>query len=162
PRYIRKGMARAEDEELYQTVYAQQAGAIAAPTAGLHFTAELFEKLHERGITWTFVTLHVGLGTFQPMKTEDPKKHRMHQEWGALSESCAQALAQCRERGGRIVAVGTTSVRLLETIARAGAPNPWSGETDLFIYPPFTFRAVDCLITNFHLPHTTLLLLVSA
>ncbi len=162
PPYIRKGMAKAEDQERYQTVFARQAGAVAAPTAGLHFTADVFDKLSQRGIGWTFVTLHVGLGTFQPMLTDDPKEHRMHQEWGALSEPAARAIARCKKREGRVIAVGTTSVRVLETVARTGPPRPWSGETDLFIYPPYDFRLTDALITNFHLPKTTLLLLVSA
>jgi len=135
---------------------------VAAPTAGLHFTPELFERLGQRGVGWTFLTLHVGLGTFQPVEAEDPTAHRMHREWGELPAPVADAVAACRARGKRVVAVGTTSVRVLETVAASGPPRPWSGETDLYIYPPYEFRSVDALVTNFHLPRTTLLLLVSA
>jgi S-adenosylmethionine:tRNA ribosyltransferase-isomerase len=162
PPYIRKGRGAAEDHERYQTVYARRAGAVAAPTAGLHFTPSLFERLRQRGIDRTFVTLHVGLGTFQPIQVADVTQHRMHREWGELSEDAAAAIAACRQRGGRLVAVGTTSVRVLETVAATGPLRPWSGETQLYIYPPYEFRAVDALITNFHLPRSSLLLLVSA
>jgi S-adenosylmethionine:tRNA ribosyltransferase-isomerase len=162
PPYIRKGRAVADDQQRYQTVYARRAGAVAAPTAGLHFTPELFERLGRRGIAHTFVTLHVGLGTFQPIQAADVTRHRMHREWGELSEPAAAAVAACQARGGRVVAVGTTSVRVLETVAAAGPVRPWSGETELYIYPPYRFGAVDALITNFHLPRSTLLLLVSA
>jgi S-adenosylmethionine:tRNA ribosyltransferase-isomerase len=162
PLYIRKGKAREEDQERYQTVFARQAGAVAAPAAGLHFTSRLFERLKQRGIAWTFLTLHVGLGTFQPIQVEDLRQHRMHREWGELATGSVEALAHCRQRGGRVVAVGTTVVRVLETIAASGPVRPWSGETELYIYPPYEFRAVDALITNFHLPRSTLLLLVSA
>jgi S-adenosylmethionine:tRNA ribosyltransferase-isomerase len=159
PPYIRKGRAADADRERYQTVYAQRAGAVAAPTAGLHFTPRVFEVLRQRGIGWTFVTLHVGLGTFQPIQTEDITQHPMHSEWGELSAATAEAIRACRARKGRIVAVGTTSVRVLET---AEEEQPWCGETRLFIYPPYSFRTVDALVTNFHLPRTTLLLLVAA
>ena len=175
PPYIRKGIARPEDEERYQTVYSRATGAVAAPTAGLHFTPELFARLDERGICKAFVTLHVGLGTFQPIQVEDIREHRMHTEWGELPAATARAVEECRERGGRVVAVGTTSVRVLETASRRVDPGgahggrqarrslkAWSGDTDLFIYPPFEFQVVDALITNFHLPRSTLLLLVSA
>jgi S-adenosylmethionine:tRNA ribosyltransferase-isomerase len=162
PPYIRKGRAAAADADRYQTVYARRAGAVAAPTAGLHFTPAVFEALRRRGIDRAFLTLHVGPGTFQPIQAEDVTRHRMHAEWGELPAATAEALAACRARGGRVVAVGTTSVRLLETAAAAGPPQPWSGETDLFIYPPYRFRAVDALVTNFHLPRSTLLLLVAA
>ena len=162
PPYIRKGAARPEDRARYQTVYARHEGAVAAPTAGLHFTPAVFERLQARGIAWAFVTLHVGLGTFLPMKSADPAKHAMHEEWAELSAETARTIAERRAAGGRIVAIGTTSVRVLETAARAGALKPWTGATDLFIYPPYAFRAVDALITNFHFPKTTLLLLVSA
>jgi S-adenosylmethionine:tRNA ribosyltransferase-isomerase len=162
PPYIRKGRAGAADVERYQTVYASRAGAVAAPTAGLHFTPEVFARLRERGVAWAFVTLHVGLGTFQPIQVADVTRHPMHREWGELPEATARALVECRERGGRVVAVGTTSVRVLETVAAAGPPRPWSGETGLFIYPPYRFRLVDALVTNFHLPRTSLLLLVAA
>jgi S-adenosylmethionine:tRNA ribosyltransferase-isomerase len=162
PPYIRKGCAVAADRARYQTVFAREAGAVAAPTAGLHFTPQLFERLKEQGIDWTFVTLHVGLGTFLPTQTDDFTQHHMHREQAELSAEAAQALRSCRERGGRVVAVGTTSVRVLETVAANGPLRSWSGETDLYIYPPYEFRAVDALITNFHLPRTSLLLLVSA
>jgi S-adenosylmethionine:tRNA ribosyltransferase-isomerase len=162
PPYIRKGRAADADRERYQTVFAQRTGAVAAPTAGLHFTPRVFTRLRERGIAWTYVTLHVGLGTFQPIQTDDPRQHRMHREWGELSAVAAAEIRACRERGGRVVAVGTTSVRVLETAAAVGDGQPWSGETELFIYPPYRFRAVDALVTNFHLPRTSLLLLVSA
>jgi S-adenosylmethionine:tRNA ribosyltransferase-isomerase len=166
PPYIRKGRVEAEDRERYQTVYARRAGAVAAPTAGLHFTPPLFERLRQQGIDCTFVTLHVGLGTFQPIQVADITQHQMHHEWGELREDAAAAIAACRQRGGRVVAVGTTSVRVLETAASRGRQTPgvrpWSGETALYIYPPYDFRAVDALITNFHLPRSSLLLLVSA
>ncbi len=162
PPYIRKGHATAADHQRYQTVYARQAGAVAAPTAGLHFTPRVFEMLKERGIDWTFLTLHVGLGTFQPIQAERIEEHRMHREWGELSAASAEAIRKCKERGGRVVAVGTTSVRVLESVAATGPVRTWSGETGLYIYPPYRFRAVDALVTNFHLPRTSLLLLVSA
>jgi S-adenosylmethionine:tRNA ribosyltransferase-isomerase len=135
---------------------------VAAPTAGLHFTPRLFERLKERGIDCAFLTLHVGLGTFQPVRTVDITQHRLHQEWGELPPETAEAILRCRQRGRRVVAVGTTSVRVLETVAASGPIRPWFGETDLFIHPPYTFRVVDGLVTNFHLPRTSLLLLVSA
>jgi S-adenosylmethionine:tRNA ribosyltransferase-isomerase len=168
PPYIRKGRAEPGDEERYQTVYARRAGAVAAPTAGLHFTPEVFERLERRGIGWSHVTLHVGPGTFQPIQCEDVTQHRMHREWGELPEATALAITACKARGGRVVAVGTTSVRVLETAAltdperERGILSAWSGETDLFIYPPYEFRIVDALLTNFHLPRSTLLLLVGA
>jgi S-adenosylmethionine:tRNA ribosyltransferase-isomerase len=162
PPYIRKGQAGAADPERYQTVFARRAGAVAAPTAGLHFTGEVLERLEQAGISRTFITLHVGPGTFQPIQVEDVTQHHMHAEWGELPETAADAIGTCRQRGGRIVAVGTTSVRALETVAASGPIRPWSGETGLYIYPPYSFRAVDALITNFHLPRTSLLLLVSA
>jgi S-adenosylmethionine:tRNA ribosyltransferase-isomerase len=161
PPYIRKGRATEADRERYQTVYAKQAGAVAAPTAGLHFTADVFERLRQRGIGWAFVTLHVGLGTFQPIQGDDWTQHRMHAEWGQLPAATAAAIAACKQRGGKVVAVGTTTVRVLET-ASADALTAWSGETELFIYPPYRFRVVDGLVTNFHLPRSTLLLLVGA
>lgn len=162
PPYIRKGQDRPEDRERYQTVFARHAGAIAAPTAGLHFTAELLDRLAAKGIEHAQVTLHVGLGTFQPIQCEDYTKHVMHKEWCRLPEETVSAIARCRARQGRIVAVGTTSVRVLETVAATGPIRPWAGETDLFIYPPYRFAAVDVLLTNFHLPGSTLLLLAAA
>lgn len=162
PPYIRKGRDHAEDRGRYQTVYAHTPGAVAAPTAGLHFTPRLFERLAERGVERAFVTLHVGLGTFQPIQSVDVRQHRMHRERAVLPEETVRAVTACRARGGRVVAVGTTSVRVLETAAATGPWQPWSGETDLFIFPPYEFRVVDALVTNFHLPRSTLLLLVAA
>jgi S-adenosylmethionine:tRNA ribosyltransferase-isomerase len=151
------------DRDRYQTVYASADGAVAAPTAGLHFTPEILATLAERGIAAAAVTLHVGLGTFLPVKVEDLAAHRMHSEWYELPPATAAAINAARGEGRRIVAVGTTSVRVLETAAGAdGFVEPGSGWTDIFIYPPARFRSVDALITNFHLPKSTLLMLVSA
>jgi len=162
PPYIRKGRARAADRLCYQTVYARAAGAVAAPTAGLHFTPMLLEELAKRGIQWTCVTLHVGLGTFHPIQAANIADHKMHRAWGEFSSTAAAAVAETRSRKGRIVAVRTTSVRVLETVAKPGRIRPLKGETEIYIYPPYTFQAVDAMITNFHLPRSTLLLLVSA
>jgi S-adenosylmethionine:tRNA ribosyltransferase-isomerase len=162
PPYIRRGRAADADRERYQTVYARRAGAVAAPTAGLHFTPALFEQLQERGVERAFVTLHVGAGTFRPVEVSDVTRHRTHREWGELPAATAEAVAACKQRGGRLVAVGTTAMRVLETAALGGEVRPWSGETDLTICPPFPFRAVDALVTNFHLPRSSLLLLVAA
>jgi S-adenosylmethionine:tRNA ribosyltransferase-isomerase len=162
PPYIRKGTAGVEDRNRYQTVYAQQAGAIAAPTAGLHFTPHLFDRLKGRGIGWTTVTLHAGLATFQPIQVEDYTQHPMHTEWGRLTQASVEAILACKAAGHRVVAVGTTSVRVLESVARLGPLSEWTGETNLYIHPPYDFKVVDGLITNFHLPRTTLLLLVAA
>jgi S-adenosylmethionine:tRNA ribosyltransferase-isomerase len=162
PPYIRKGRAAGPDRERYQTVYARQPGAVAAPTAGLHFTPRVFERLDQRGIRRAFVTLHVGEGTFAPIKADDITAHQMHREWGELPAATVEAIATCRNARGRVVAVGTTAVRVLETVAAMGPLRPWCGETELFIYPPYQFRAVDALITNFHLPRSSLLCLVSA
>jgi S-adenosylmethionine:tRNA ribosyltransferase-isomerase len=152
-----------EDAERYQTVYARREGAVAAPTAGLHFTDELFSALEARGVSRHFVTLHVGAGTFLPVKAEDTVEHRMHPEWGEISEETAAGLNAARARGGRIVAVGTTALRLLETAADAsGTIRPFAGETQLFITPGHHFKAVDLLLTNFHLPRSTLFMLVAA
>jgi S-adenosylmethionine:tRNA ribosyltransferase-isomerase len=151
------------DRSDYQTIYAREEGAVAAPTAGLHFTPELMRRLDERGVERRFVTLHVGAGTFLPVKAEDTKDHRMHAERGAVSAETAAALNAARARGGRVVAVGTTSLRILESAAAAdGTVKPWSGETSIFITPGYSFRAVDVLMTNFHLPRSTLFMLVSA
>ena len=165
PPYIRKGRAGAADRERYQTIYAREAGAVAAPTAGLHFTPRLFEALQQRGVERTFVTLHVGAGTFQPVTAEDVTQHHVQPEWGEVPAAAAAAVASCKARGKRVVSVGTTSVRVLETAALASGEEPlqaWSGWTDLTIRPPFSFRAVDALVTNFHLPRSSLLLLVAA
>ncbi len=165
PPYIRKGRDEAEDRDRYQTVYASKAGSVAAPTAGLHFTPAVFQRLAERGVDISHVTLHVGLGTFAPVKTTDPTQHVMHREWCEVKPEAAEAIRQTKARGGRIVAIGTTTTRTLETAARTHDDHqihPFFGETGLFIYPPFEFRVVDALVTNFHLPRTTLLLLVGA
>ncbi|MFO0926400.1 MAG: S-adenosylmethionine:tRNA ribosyltransferase-isomerase [Gemmataceae bacterium] len=165
PPYIRHGRASPEDVAQYQTMHARRDGAVAAPTAGLHFTPEVVAALKARGIDQAFVTLHVGPGTFQPVKVDDVRAHRVEAEWGELPAATAAALAACRARGGRVIAVGTTTVRVLETAAlHAGSDPlvPWSGLTDLTILPPYSFRTVDALITNFHLPRSSLLLLVSA
>jgi S-adenosylmethionine:tRNA ribosyltransferase-isomerase len=148
----------ADDESRYQTVYARAPGAVAAPTAGLHFDEPLLAALAQRGVEFAYVTLHVGAGTFQPVRAKDLAEHRMHAERYEIPKATVDAIAAARERGGRIVAVGTTTVRCLEA-SRATAG---SGETDLFITPGFEFRVVDRLITNFHLPRSTLLVLVSA
>lgn len=151
------------DRTDYQTIFAREEGAVAAPTAGLHFTPELFQALDTAGLERHFVTLHVGAGTFLPVKEEDTETHRMHAEWGEVGVETADALNAVRGRGGRIVSVGTTSLRLLESAADAsGRITAWSGETDIFIVPGYRFRAVDVLMTNFHLPRSTLFMLVSA
>jgi S-adenosylmethionine:tRNA ribosyltransferase-isomerase len=153
----------ARDIKDYQTVYAREEGAVAAPTAGLHFTPGLFAALDAAGIERRFVTLHVGAGTFLPVKADDTADHTMHAEIGTVSRETAAALNAARQRGGRIVAVGTTSLRLLESATTEdGTVEPWSGPTDIFITPGYRFRAVDALMTNFHLPRSTLFMLVSA
>jgi S-adenosylmethionine:tRNA ribosyltransferase-isomerase len=147
----------------YQTMFAANEGAVAAPTAGLHFTPDLEAALRQRGVEINRVTLHVGAGTFLPVKVEDTAEHRMHAEWGTVSADTARRLNEARAKGGRIVAVGTTSLRLLESAADAdGKIQPFSGETSIFITPGYRFRAVDILLTNFHLPRSTLFMLVSA
>jgi S-adenosylmethionine:tRNA ribosyltransferase-isomerase len=150
------------DRERYQTVYAQRAGAVAAPTAGLHFDTELLAALRDKGVESAFVTLHVGAGTFQPVRVERIEEHHMHREWLEVDQSVVDAVAACHARGGRVVAVGTTSVRSLESAARDGVLKPFSGDTDIFLYPGKPFHVVDALVTNFHLPESTLLMLVSA
>jgi S-adenosylmethionine:tRNA ribosyltransferase-isomerase len=160
PPYIRKGVMVETDREHYQTVYAQVPGAVAAPTAGLHFTTTLLDRLTGQGVKLCALTLHVGPGTFRPITAESLVKHRMHSEWGCVSQAAVDQIEACRRHGGRIVAVGTTSVRLLETAAAEGELTPFIGYTDLFIRPPYEFRTIDALLTNFHLPRTTLLVLV--
>ncbi len=162
PPYVRKGIAEDEDTARYQTVYAQRDGAVAAPTAGLHFTDEIFNELEACSIGRAFITLHVGPGTFQPIQTNDIARHRMHSEWCELKAATVDSIRKCREVGGRLVAVGTTSVRVLESAAASGTLQPHSAETELFIFPPYEWRCVDVLLTNFHLPRSTLLLLVQA
>jgi S-adenosylmethionine:tRNA ribosyltransferase-isomerase len=164
PPYIRRpDGASAKDAEDYQTVFAAREGAVAAPTAGLHFTPDLLARLEARGIRRVPVTLHVGAGTFLPVKVDDIRDHRMHAEWGEISNETARAIAETRAAGGRIVSIGTTSLRLLETAAADdGTLAPFSGDTDIFITPGYRFKIVDLLLTNFHLPCSTLFMLVSA
>jgi len=162
PPYIRKGREEPADRERYQTVFARVAGSVAAPTAGLHFTPELLARLAANGIETARVTLHVGLGTFAPVKADDPAAHAIHREWCDVSQRTVDAVRACRARGGKVVAVGTTAARALESAARPDGLKPYRGDTGLYVYPPFDFRAVDALVTNFHLPRTTLLLLVGA
>jgi S-adenosylmethionine:tRNA ribosyltransferase-isomerase len=152
----------AEDRERYQTVYARNAGAVAAPTAGLHFDEPLLEAIRAKGVATAFVTLHVGAGTFQPVRVEKIEDHHMHREWLQVDPAVVGAVAACRARGGRVIAVGTTSVRSLESAARDGELKAFAGETDIFLYPGRPFHVVDALVTNFHLPESTLLMLVSA
>ncbi|EHK68633.1 S-adenosylmethionine:tRNA ribosyltransferase-isomerase [Pseudomonas psychrotolerans L19] len=152
----------AEDRERYQTVYARNAGAVAAPTAGLHFDEPLLEAIRAKGVATAFVTLHVGAGTFQPVRVERIEDHHMHREWLQVDQAVVDAVAACRARGGRVIAVGTTSVRSLESAARDGELKAFAGETDIFLYPGRPFHVVDALVTNFHLPESTLLMLVSA
>ena len=164
PPYIRDGQMVDDDITRYQTVYAREAGSIAAPTAGLHFTGDLLKRIQERGVVQAPVVLHVGLGTFRPIQAKNLDEHAMHSEWAELTEAVAKRLQFCRLEGGRIIAVGTTSARVLEAAATAhdGTLAAWTGETDIFIRPPYQFKAVDALLTNFHLPKSTLLVLVSA
>lgn len=162
PPYIRREM-RQEDRERYQTVFAVSRGAVAAPTAGLHFTRELLEEVSARGVETAFLTLHVGLGTFLPVRVDDLRQHRMHAEQYVVPEATAAAIKACRERGGRVIALGTTTARALEQAGREdGTVTPGEGEADIFVYPGYRFKVVDALITNFHLPKSTLLMLVSA
>lgn len=161
PPYIRRA-ADVEDASRYQTVYGRHPGAVAAPTAGLHFDPPLLAELAARGIEVASVTLHVGAGTFQPVRTEDPRAHRLHAERVEVSQATCAAIASAQARGGRVIAVGTTVVRSLEAAARGGTVAPFAGETDLFILPGHRFRVVDGLVTNFHLPESSLLMLVCA
>ena len=162
PPYFDRQKPEANDWERYQTVYASQPGSVAAPTAGLHFTPSLLDACSVRGILRTEVTLHVGLGTFRPVAVENLVDHAMHTEWCDFPASAAEQLALTRAHHGRVVAVGTTSLRTLESAMQHGGLHPWSGETKLFIRPPHQFQIVDALLTNFHLPKSTLLMLVSA
>lgn len=160
PPYIKRPLS---DPDQYQTVYARWEGSVAAPTAGLHFTPQLLEEVRRRGVEVVYLTLHVGPGTFLPVRSERVEEHRLHAEYYAVREEAAAAINAARAQGGRIVAVGTTVVRILETVAEPGGRiQPGEGWTDLFIYPGYVFRAVDVLVTNFHLPRSTLLLLVAA
>jgi S-adenosylmethionine:tRNA ribosyltransferase-isomerase len=161
PPYIARSPAAA-DRERYQTVFARAPGAVAAPTAGLHFDAATLDVLAARGVERTFLTLHVGAGTFAPVRTQRIEDHELHAEWLEVSAEACAAVERCRSNGGRVVAVGTTSVRALETAARGGKLAPFAGDSRLFIYPGFAFRVVDAMVTNFHLPESSLLMLVSA
>jgi S-adenosylmethionine:tRNA ribosyltransferase-isomerase len=161
PPYIERQDTPA-DRERYQTVFAQKPGAVAAPTAGLHFDDALLSALRQKGVETAAVTLHVGAGTFQPVRVQDLSQHVMHAEYVEVSVQVCEAVAACRARGGRVVAVGTTSVRSLESAARSGVLAPFQGDTRLFITPGYQFKVVDAMITNFHLPESTLLMLVSA
>jgi S-adenosylmethionine:tRNA ribosyltransferase-isomerase len=164
PPYIKRPRGGdARDRTDYQTIFARTEGAVAAPTAGLHFTPTVLDALTEQGIGWTMLTLHVGPGTFLPVKTADPRDHNMHAEWGMLPAEAAERIAATRRAGGRIVAVGTTSLRLLESAsAENDEVRPFAGETRLFVLPGYRFRAIDMLLTNFHLPRSTLFMLVAA
>lgn len=160
PPYITEKL---QDRERYQTVYSKNDGSAAAPTAGLHFTNELLAKIEEKGVNIAYVTLHVGLGTFRPVKVEKIEEHKMHSEFYELDEVNAQIINNTRKNGGKVISVGTTSTRTIETIAdENGVLKPSTGWTDIFIYPPYKFKAIDKLITNFHLPESTLLMLVSS
>jgi len=151
-----------EDRDRYQTVFGRRDGAVAAPTAGLHFDQPLLDTLKLAGIAISEVTLHVGAGTFQPVRADNIEEHIMHSEYVEVDQACCDAIARCRSQGGRVVAIGTTAVRSLETAARDGIPEPYSGDTDIFLYPGCKFNVVDAMVTNFHLPESTLIMLVSA
>lgn len=163
PPYIHaKRPADAQDNDDYQTVFAKVSGAVAAPTASLHFDAALLQALEQKGVLFSHVTLHVGAGTFLPVKVDDVTTHKMHSEWGQVSAKAAAEIAQTKASGHRVIPVGTTALRLVETAARDGSIKPWEGDTDIFIYPGFKFQIADGLMTNFHLPKSTLMMLVSA
>lgn len=163
PPYIARPDGSTEaDKDDYQTVFAEHKGSVAAPTAGLHFTPELLKTLKDQGVKVAYVTLHVGAGTFMPVRAESLEEHVMHAEWGEVTQDVANLIQETKDAGGNVVPVGTTSLRLLETAAKSGKIEPFTGDTDIFITPGFTFNAADLLITNFHLPKSTLLMLVSA
>ena len=161
PPYIRREPKKS-DRQRYQTVFAREAGAVAAPTAGLHFTEELLGRIAAVGVATAFLTLHVGLGTFMPVRVDDPRKHKMHREFYSISPEVVAAVRRCQAAGGRVIAVGTTVARALEFAAADGQLAAGSGDADIFIYPGYQFKVVDALVTNFHLPMSTLLMLVSA
>ena len=161
PPYIQRDADDADDER-YQTVFARELGAVAAPTAGLHFDQALLDTLRGQGVEFGHVTLHVGAGTFQPVRVDDIHQHRMHSEWMNVGAALVEQMRATRARGGRVVAVGTTVVRALESASRDGQVQPFAGETQIFIFPGYRIRSVDALVTNFHLPESTLLMLVSA
>jgi len=159
PPYIR---VKLEDRERYQTIYSSVKGSSAAPTAGLHFTPELLEKIKQNGVNLCFITLHIGLDTFQPVRVEDPLHHHIHSEYGKITQDTAELLNQTRASGKRTIAIGTTTVRLIESAAQTGIVVPFEGPVELYILPGFKFRATDAMVTNFHLPRSTLLMMVSA
>ncbi len=161
PPYIKRE-DDASDYERYQTVYGEKEGAVAAPTAGLHFDDAFLSEIKKKGIDLAWVTLHVGAGTFQPVRTDVIEEHKMHAEYLEVSQQVCNQVNACRQRGGRVIAVGTTSVRSLETASQSGEIQPYSGDTRIFIYPGYEFKSVDALVTNFHLPESTLIMLVSA
>jgi len=161
PPYIHRE-DEALDRERYQTVFGAREGAVAAPTAGLHFSESFLEACHSKGVDSAFITLHVGAGTFQPVRADEVEDHHMHAEYLEVSETVCEQVAAARARGGRVVAVGTTVVRALESASAAGELAPFSGDSDIFIYPGYEFRSIDALFTNFHLPESTLIMLVSA
>lgn len=161
PPYIRRDV-QLDDKQRYQTIYAKQIGAVAAPTAGLHFTEAQFERLRLKGVRTESVTLHVGAGTFQPVRVDDVREHQMHREHVEVNQRVVDAVAQTRQLGGRVIAIGTTTVRALESATTDAAFSAFSGATDIFIYPGFKFNVVDALVTNFHLPKSTLLMMISA
>ncbi len=161
PPYIQRDPEQ-QDYERYQTIMAQQTGAVAAPTAALHFDDVVMQKIRDRGVGIETLTLHVGAGTFQPVRVESLAEHHMHSEWISVSASLCDRIADTKRKGGRVIAIGTTVLRALESVSREGRPQPYTGETDIFIYPGFEFKCVDALLTNFHLPKSTLLMLVSA
>ncbi|MGI6092183.1 MAG: tRNA preQ1(34) S-adenosylmethionine ribosyltransferase-isomerase QueA [Veillonellaceae bacterium] len=159
PPYIKEQL---RDKERYQTIYARERGSAAAPTAGLHFTSTLMDTLKTKGINFAFITLHVGLGTFRPVSTDDITQHVMHREYYSISQQAADIINATKKRGNKVVAVGTTSIRTLESASKEGLVEPQSGWTDIFIYPGYRFKVIDAIITNFHLPKSTLLMLISA
>jgi S-adenosylmethionine:tRNA ribosyltransferase-isomerase len=160
PHYIRGGRMIGSDRANYQTVYARNPGSAAAPTAGLHFTPDLLADLEKKGVEVRWVTLHIGVDTFRPITARSLSQHTMHTEWAELPQESASAIRTARSAGHRVVAVGTSTLRVLESVAARGPMEAWKGTTDLFVRPPFEFRAVDALMTNFHLPRSTLLVLV--
>jgi S-adenosylmethionine:tRNA ribosyltransferase-isomerase len=159
PPYINRAIS---EPERYQTVYSRIKGSVAAPTAGLHFTRELLKTLQDKGIKFAFVTLHIGLDTFQPVREEDPASHKIHTEYGEIREDTVELLNKAKDQGNRIISVGTSTTRILEAATQSGKVRPFTGNTDLFILPGYKFQITDALITNFHLPKSTLLMLVSA
>lgn len=161
PPYIKR-VPQQFDTQRYQTVYAEQPGAVAAPTAGLHFTQKLLQDLAAQGVSLGFITLHIGAGTFQPVRSEHINDHHMHSEWLCLDDQICEQVASTQQQGGRVIAIGTTVVRSLETASQGGQLQPYTGDTDIFITPGYQFRTVDALLTNFHLPESTLLMLVAA